>query len=140
MTAIASYNNLERQENNPLDTGTRNRKDDTTSWVLQAGWPALFSGTNIKLIGETRLLTVENRQLWELLRPIDERIPGQSCDFKSSSRNYTNESHYIENETTNRKRGSMYVLSIQIIEIFFLFENIPFDSQFSQVLTAPLMD
>ena len=54
------------QENGLLILHERNKKDDTTPWLLRTKWPELFSGKNIKLIGETRLLTTENRQIYEL--------------------------------------------------------------------------
>ena len=64
---------LQNQENNPLNVGPRNNKDDTTPWLLQTGWSTLFSEKNINIIGDTRNLIMENRQARELFSNINEK-------------------------------------------------------------------
>jgi len=51
------------QENSLLILHKRNKKDDTTPWLLRTKWSELFSKKNFKLIG---LLMTENRQIYEL--------------------------------------------------------------------------
>ena len=45
---------IETQRDNSLELHLRNKKDDTTPWLLFTKWPNFFEGKNIKLIGETR--------------------------------------------------------------------------------------
>jgi hypothetical protein len=46
-----------------LEFHSRNRKDDTTPWLLFTKWPELFEGKDLKLIAETRYLNTDNRQV-----------------------------------------------------------------------------
>ena len=54
---------LQKQETELLELHARNKKDDTTPWLIRTQWPELFVGKNIKLIGATRLLNLGNMQV-----------------------------------------------------------------------------
>lgn len=56
---------LQAQEDNVLQITERHQKDDTSCWLMRTGWPALFSGKDIILIGETRLLRTKNGRVLE---------------------------------------------------------------------------
>lgn len=59
---------LERQQRGLLELHPRNRKDDTSPWLLFTKWPEVFEGKDIVFIAETRYLATENPNVLELTR------------------------------------------------------------------------
>src|SRR5436309_3435266 len=56
---------LHNQGNGQFEFHDRHKSDDTTPWLLRTKWPELFSGKNLKLIGETRQSCMDNEYVVE---------------------------------------------------------------------------
>ena len=72
---------LGRQENELVEIHARNKKDDTSPWLLFTKWPEVFEGKDIKLIAETRYLDTENRYVLELSRIDKSQLRVLNCAF-----------------------------------------------------------